>query len=395
VVTVTIPVLPKAWSVVVSPDGQEVRVTGDGPLPLKIDNAPDAVNLVVNGISRHFVRDNPNGGRHGPLYAALQNGVDLYTYSRRVEADGLMKLLAPGTQAELVDAAVYDPALPNLRVLKSTGDTLALDFATPGPAAYRLVLDCIAASPGPLTVLVDGTALPQAVAMDKPNCLQTVALDDVKILSAKPRLSLRHEGGIGLVSFRPQPVPRPLAAPGWMTIGPFPTGYTKETGLKIETLKAAFDTSFPPEKKLDFAAEYRGTGDKPIRWQHIDTADTPLLKNGLDFRLCTGTPTLSLNLCFGVTHITSPDERKAELSVACDFWANVYLNGDLVRSERPAKESAVDGAQFSGYSQLRAPVTLRKGVNTLLVKNHGGTGPSWISVWLTDPGDLKFSPKPE
>jgi len=245
-------------------------------------------------------------------------------------------------------------------------------------------------------VMVDGTALKQAVSIWQSNRVQTVRLDDVKILSARPRLTLRHEGGVGLVSLRPQPAPRPLPASVWMTIGPFATGYTQESGLKIETLKAAFATLYPPEKEINFEAVYQGAGNKPIRWRHVDAVDAPLMKHGLDFRICTKIPNLSLNMCLGVTYITSPEERKAELSVTCDYWANAYLNGEMVQGDRPATDSVEDGAQFTGYNPIpiRAQVTLRKGVNTLLVKNHGGTGSNWIIVWITDPGDLKFSSKP-
>ncbi|MDD5708313.1 MAG: hypothetical protein PHR35_20535, partial [Kiritimatiellae bacterium] len=48
--------LPKAWSVAVSDDGRRVTVTGDGPLPLKVQ-APRAVECVVNEVGVWFSRD--------------------------------------------------------------------------------------------------------------------------------------------------------------------------------------------------------------------------------------------------------------------------------------------------------------------------------------------------
>jgi hypothetical protein len=54
--TLRAPALPTEWAVTLSADGRLVTVTGNGPLPLKIQ-APNALQCVVNDVSVWFSRD--------------------------------------------------------------------------------------------------------------------------------------------------------------------------------------------------------------------------------------------------------------------------------------------------------------------------------------------------
>ncbi|MFW5798737.1 MAG: heparinase II/III domain-containing protein, partial [Planctomycetota bacterium] len=67
-VTFTIPKRPDKWTVTISADGQVVRVTGDGPLPLVV-KAPGAVRCLVNGVDRWFVKSSD-----GDIYPLLETG---------------------------------------------------------------------------------------------------------------------------------------------------------------------------------------------------------------------------------------------------------------------------------------------------------------------------------
>jgi len=86
--------------------------------------------------------------------------------------------------------------------------------------------------------------------------------------------------------------------------------------------------------------------------------------------------------------------RRAQFRVSCDYWANLYLNGKLVRSERSEASVAKDGAQFKGTVRIAASLQLRRGINTLLAKVQGGSGGNSFTAEITDPGDLEMSPKP-
>ncbi len=52
---IIVPPLPNEWTINYLRDGQVVTVAGDGPRPLKIQ-APEARELVINGVPRHFIR---------------------------------------------------------------------------------------------------------------------------------------------------------------------------------------------------------------------------------------------------------------------------------------------------------------------------------------------------
>jgi hypothetical protein len=100
------------------------------------------------------------------------------------------------------------------------------------------------------------------------------------------------------------------------------------------------------------------------------------------------------HVCYAATFITSPTERDAEILVGCDWWANAYLNGEKLVSNRPAEQVAGDGSAFNGWRPLPAKCHLKQGVNVLLVKAHGGTVADWFTCYISDPGDLKVAPKP-
>lgn len=129
-----------------------------------------------------------------------------------------------------------------------------------------------------------------------------------------------------------------------------------------------------------------------MAWKHTDTAmNQKNFDDGVDFEVANGSAVRAIY--YAVTRIISPDERNVRLRLACDWWANVYLNGTLVRSERPEILSQTDGAQFNGGDMMPANLHLRKGSNTLLIKVLSGSGGSGFGVQLNDPGDLVIQPQ--
>jgi hypothetical protein len=99
-------------------------------------------------------------------------------------------------------------------------------------------------------------------------------------------------------------------------------------------------------------------------------------------------------MCYASLFITSPDDRQAQILIGTDWWVNLYVNGEEVKSERDQKRVEADGAQFSGWTPTRATLTLKKGLNRLVIKCMGGTAYCYFTAYLTDPGDLKISPRP-
>ena len=52
------------------------------------------------------------------------------------------------------------------------------------------------------------------------------------------------------------------------------------------------------------------------------------------------------------------------------------------------------GSYFHQWKPVPAVLKLKKGVNALMVKNHGGCGANWFFAYLSDQKDLKISPLP-
>lgn len=167
-----------------------------------------------------------------------------------------------------------------------------------------------------------------------------------------------------------QPVSLP-AVFGWVTrwkvIGPF-----DNTG------GAGHDKVYPPEERLDLAAEYDGKQGK-VRWTDLSTPD--------DYGL------LSLNKPFGAlkevagyayTEFHADRARPVELRLGCKNAWKVWLNGRLLFG----RDEYHRGREIDQY---RLAAELQPGRNTILVKLcQNEMKESWTVEWefqlrLTDP----------
>ena len=162
--------------------------------------------------------------------------------------------------------------------------------------------------------------------------------------------------------------------------------------LAAKLLSEDLEHKFPPEDGLDFQGVYEGTAGAKVRWQFADKPEGFHSESGVNFLQRAGV--MFKEVCYGVTTITSPDDREAILLIGTDWWTTAWLNGQPVVSARDPKFVAEDGAPFMGWRPLPARVQLKKGANTLLVKCHGGSSYEWFTCFVSDPGDLTFSAKP-
>jgi len=381
-VTFSIPKLPERWSIRLTDGGRQVQVTGDGPLPLKI-KAPEATRVIVNGIDRYFVRD-----RQGYVYPLLETGGP-FPYEHQKKAGELTSFVVSGVKAKLTDGGVYDPSWRKQSVLRSETGKLKLALPHFGPCLYRLVLGAGVEKPGCVQVSFDGQQMSELPL--EPGRIRRLNLPETVVKNQVLTVSLSGPAGWGLGYLELRPVYRPLSGDLWRTIGPFPSFFlTRGTG-EIE-VKDSLTTVYPPEKEINFEAVYEGSGGQKVRWQHTPDTDGPRMKEGVNFLVTSGVK--RGEVCYAVTFIRSPEERPARLLLGCDFWANAFLNGRPVQSERNKELVAVDGAWFKAEAPIGAQIFLKKGLNTLLVKCQGGSGNNYFTAAITDPGDLKISSSP-
>ncbi len=130
----------------------------------------------------------------------------------------------------------------------------------------------------------------------------------------------------------------------WKLIGPF---------ANVEQKGVA--TPYPPEKALDFKAEYNGKEGK-IRWKDYVSKDD----NGIiDLNVGIGQHNEAAG--YAATEFTSPAARDVEVRIGCYTAFKLWVNGELALD----RADAYTGMSFDHY---RGKIHLREGKNTLLMK---------------------------
>ncbi|MFO0810026.1 MAG: hypothetical protein U0746_15500 [Gemmataceae bacterium] len=157
----------------------------------------------------------------------------------------------------------------------------------------------------------------------------------------------------------------------WTIAGPFDNTNGK-----------AYTTAFPPDQGVDFKATYTGKGGRNFGWKPLTTSDKMgvvnlnLLYPRPNAPAAAKEPLGEKNVvAFGYTEVVVPEARPAELRAASATALVLYLNGARVFGRESYHQS------FDVDSYI-APVTLKKGRNTILfkvVQNDGQA--SWMQNW--------------
>lgn len=165
----------------------------------------------------------------------------------------------------------------------------------------------------------------------------------------------------------------------WQMIGPFPN-----------TNNEGFGTSYPPEKQFDPNGEYEGLGGRMVRWQDYDGNEPHLALDNWNIWMETYggkssnagyavqfdpellTEADNWIVSYAHTYLYSPRDQRAELIVAADNWAAIWLNKKQVF----AQLRTPFWYEINDNWADRAPVDLHQGWNEVLVKVGKGRGTS-------------------
>jgi hypothetical protein len=138
----------------------------------------------------------------------------------------------------------------------------------------------------------------------------------------------------------------------WQLIGPFPAG----------PAFAGLDTPFGPEQSAEPQQQYQHNGrllqSKTVNAYPDEYVDLARFVSQSGFIVA-----------YASTALESPAEQKVQLLIGSDDGCKVWLNGELI------SEARVNRSYRAG--QDRAPVTLRKGANRLLIKVEQTGLPDW------------------
>jgi hypothetical protein len=297
--------------------------------------------------------------------------------------DLLAQSTPPGAQAAaVIPAGQIAPALSGEEVLAWAGSSLDITVNATAPNSYRLSLGYVSQPPyARPTVLIGGLVLPgqQGQAVQENQLWgQITLLPPVALGQGTHQVEIRPQDGkhVGLFYLKVDPIYRDLVASDWMVIGPFP-GAPSPTDPAYPT--AQMSVVYPPETVRDFTASYPGADGKPVNWIHPTTQDSYVNLHEI-------TGVYNWKISYAVTYIDSPEDRTAELKFGMDYFLYVWLNGAPVFGPEEAHGPPVK-AQFT------VPVHLKKGRNELLLKLHAGSTGNGFWAGITDPGDLRISPR--
>ncbi len=368
---VNVPKLPDTWKIEYSQDGRRVTVTGDGPWPLKI-HAPEARELIVNGVRRHFIRSERQKGE-GWIWPYMES-MPCWQYAGEVGSDTLVSWMVSGDGTK---ARIPGTAEDSLKIEHNT----TLQVPLSGPADYEMMLRVHA--------IEDMEILLRAGDATKSWKLQGggtsgKTFTGFSFTGEQAELLLMGTAPFFLKGISMKPQLTLLTPTQWAIIGPFPAG--SQTGNDI---KKAMDTAFVPEDgSFDAADSFTGENDQSLRWIQGE-----VLADANDYKFSMWSKQLGFKnngIAYAVTFIDSPTERSAHIGIKVDYWANAWLNGEKVISERPRNQVDRDGCEFNN-ALIRAHIRLKKGRNVLMIKVRGGNGSNAFSGYITDPGDLRVT----
>ncbi|MEI8309450.1 MAG: alpha-L-fucosidase [Verrucomicrobiota bacterium] len=276
------------------------------------------------------------------------------------------------------DTGLFDPAEAKVNVFEDSGHRDRYEIALPVSATgkYRLECSVVGGSPLRLFAKLDNRRLSDEFALTCVDYPDVLRAENISLQLGDRSLVLSSEDNVpfNLLAWRLQPLWRQLRSESWLTIGPFPSPY-RVPGTDGEVL-AAMRTSFPPEKEFRSDATYEGAGGKYVSW-HGEKKSHP----NVDFsRVGNG----ESGVCFARTVVMSLERRSAQVLLGCDWWANLFLNGEEISSLRDPEAVKRDGAWFNGWKPLAANITLKKGENVFLVKCHQGRAGNWFSFYLNE-----------
>ncbi|HEY3416780.1 MAG TPA: hypothetical protein VGM23_07850, partial [Armatimonadota bacterium] len=269
------------------------------------------------------------------------------------------KDLAPASTA-IVLSNTLNPDWGGESVLMATDGKLDFTLDVPADGCYALSIGQVAPTHGVTTVSINGESLAMPIITNTPNAPETMAFPLVNVKTGKVRVTLERKGAFGVYGVKWLPALRPLVGSQWSTVGPFSSlwggGPGREGYDNSSAVKRGFAIVFPPEKNLDLSAVYRD-GDQEWHWTQVpadpsavlrplDTSNATI-KNKIGVDFVKRTKSVSMDFNFAVTYLNSPDDRAVLLYLGVDWWANAYLNGELVKSTMSREVAEREGCEFN------------------------------------------------
>lgn len=283
-----------------------------------------------------------------------------------LEFENAPPLAAPPQKLVAKDTGLYAPAEARVHdnPRAAAGSTHALALPVTVLGRYDIELCVLTAKAARLTLRIDGVDGSRSLETACGNYPNTLAVRAIALTFGTSACTLASDDGapFTLLSWRLQPLWKNMKAACWSMCGPFPSPY-RIPGKESEVLEA-MRTIYAPEKN-----------PSQTTWQ-------PLPPDGETIDFTKYGPADANGVYFARAVVRVPDARECEFLLGCDWWANLFINGAQVSSERAPEAQARDGSWFSGWKPIQARAPLRAGDNEILVKCHQGRAGNWFTFFI-------------
>lgn len=295
----------------------------------------------------------------------------------------------------LVASTDFNPEWGGAKVLSTDGDALDVSLDIPADGRYALHVGHVAKTVGTGLAEIDGRSLDAPLVSHEAGAPDVTIYPAIDLKAGKRTLRLHRPGGIGIYAMKLLPALRPMGDNVWAVAGPFPSSWNTDGESGEHLVKQTLERVYPPEQDAKLDSVYRTDDGRQIRWTMPQAGGAPseIWDRGVAMSMRVGSVGRDVN--YGLTHITSDRDQTVQLYMAADWWARAYLNGERVLSNIDPKVRDVHGADFTTfYPSFFAVLHLKRGVNTLMVKQHGGSMGSCFVAFITDDPGIKLSATP-
>ncbi len=327
----------------------------------------------------------PSGQYHRNMGSRLdlsKTGPDQLPAGEVYDPEALLK--AAAGKVKLTASESFNPLWSGDKVAQITGSEAGFKLKLACDGLFKINIGLVApkGKTGKVVCLVNGRKAGEETVTSIPGSLfipaQLFKRGEINIV-------LKGIDGLGVYGIILEPVYIPLTNLKWSTIGPFRT-YFKNVNTTVDNVKKAMDEK---AAVLPFNINGKYSGENgSVQWQK---PDKPFFVDSEDVDFGIRNGSLKGSVCYAAADIYSPEPCRAKLMLATDWWANAFINGKKIISQRGRSGVAKDGAEFNSHDYTTAVIDLKKGHNILIVKNHGGSAANWMKVILTSTVKLKIS----
>ncbi|MDF3059101.1 MAG: hypothetical protein K0R17_3316, partial [Rariglobus sp.] len=285
-----------------------------------------------------------------------------------LDAGALLRRLETHGDAALTDTGRLNPNWTGAQIVVAEADTLSFTVEAAVDGRFLLQLGIAEGGDfGGAEIAVDGRTI-GAFGQKNTKVVAgaVVTLEDAIALSrGRHLLTLRRQSGarLGVQFMEWFPLRQPLVAGGWSVLGPF---HVVPSNAGDEGMKRSFS-----------AAETRGD-EAGEAWRPL-TGESPYV----DFRELTGGGLGTVH--YARTHLYSPRDYTVRLSYGMDYWAKIWLNGELIQ------DTLTQGGGTPVPYGFQRDLRLKKGANELLFKVASGSAGNGLWAGISNPGDITVS----